>query len=415
MKRFFLWYSELNVYYKFTPFLLLYLLICVLFAPPNFVLDEERYIKYGQELLRGFYSPPAPNISLWSGRGYSALIVVPVLLLKLPLMAIRIINGFLMYFSLILVYKSIRTYSSIKSATLFTVILGLYFPVFEKLPNTETECFTWFLISLICYLFIKNFNQKNISWKWIWFCGFIIAYLAMTKIIFGYVILGTLLASVVLLLLPKFRLAAKKSTYIFAVAMLFCLPYLAYTYSLTKKVFYWTDSGSWSLYAMSAPYENDWGDWKDYSQMKENPHYKALADSVLKLTSIEREEVYKKKAVENIKKYPKKYFINWIANVGRLLFSYPFTNMNEDVKTYYTIIPNMFVAVFMVITLGLSVFNYKKMPEALVILLLFILIYLAGSSLVSGFRRMFYITMPFWTIFFAYVLTNIVSIKIKRD
>ena len=415
MKNLFLWYSEQNPYYKFAPFLIFYLLICALFAPKHFVLDEERYIVFGHELLRGFYSHPAPNISLWSGRGYSAIIVAPLLFLKLPLMAIRLANGFLMYFSLILIYKSIQTYSSIKSATVFTVILGLYFPVFEKLPNTETECFTWFLISLICYLFIQNFKEKQLNWKWIWICGFTIAYLAMTKIIFGYVILGMLLASVILLLLPKFRVAAKKSTYICAIAMLFCLPYLIYTYSLTKKVFYWSDSGSMSLYDMSVPFENDSGDWKDYSQMQENPNYKPFADTLLKLNPMEKDSLYKVRAIANIKKYPKKYLMNCVANVGRLLFSYPFTNMQEDVKTYYTIIPNMFVAVFMVITLGISIFHYKKVPDELILLLLFILIYLAGSTLVSGFRRMFYITMPFWILFFAYVLTNIVTIRIRKD
>ncbi|RYY07269.1 MAG: hypothetical protein EOP43_03790, partial [Sphingobacteriaceae bacterium] len=181
MKNLFVQYYNSNPYYKFIPFLIIYLLICVLFAPPIFVLDEKRYIDYGHELLRGFYSYPAPNIRLWSGRGYSALIVAPLLWLNLPLMAIRLVNGVLMYLSLVLVYKSIRTYSSAKSATIFTVILGLYYPVYEKLPNTETECFTWFLISLISYLFIKNFKERKLDWKWIWLCGFAIAYLAMTK------------------------------------------------------------------------------------------------------------------------------------------------------------------------------------------------------------------------------------------
>lgn len=414
MKKLLLWYSGLNIYLKLTPFLFFYLIICAAFAPHDFVLDEKRYITYAHELLRGFYSLPAPNISLWSGRGYSVLIL-PFVFLKLPLMAIRLLNGFLLYFSLIIIYKSINNYASSKIALIYTIILGLYFPVFEKLPLTETECFTWFLISAICYLFIKNFRQKNINWKLIILCGFTIAYLAMTKIIFGYVILGMLFFSILIFVFPKLRLAAKKSTYIFAIAMLFCLPYLIYTYSLTKKVFYWSDSGSMSLYDMSAPYPNDSGDWKDYSQMQENPNYKPFADSILKLTPSERDKAYKEKAVANIKKYPKKYLMNWVANVGRLLFSYPFTNMFEDAKTYFTIGPNMFVVVFMVITIVLSAFHYKRLPQELIILLFFILIYLAGSSLVSAFRRMFYITMPFWTLFFAYVLTNIVSIKIKRD
>ncbi len=414
MKKISLWYSRLNIYYQLAPFLVFYLAICVVFAPNHFVGDEERYVKYAHELLRGFYSLPAPNINLWAGRGYPALIA-PFLFLKLPLVVLRLINGFLLYFSLVIVYKSIHIYASNKVALTFTLLLALYFPVYEKLPTIETECLTWFLISAICYLFIKIFRQKNISLKLIFLCGFVIAYLAMTKVIFGYVILAMLIVSLLMLVLPHLRLAAKKSTYIFSVALIFCLPYLIYTYSLTKNVFYWGDSGSMSLFTISAPYPNDSGDWKDYPQMKSNPNYKVFVDSILKLTPSERDKAYKEKAIANIKKYPKKYLMNCVANVGRLLFSYPFTDMQEDVKTYFTIGPNMFVVVFMLITIGLSVFYYKKLPHELCILLFFILIYLAGSSMVSAFRRMFYITMPFWTVFISYVLTNIITIKIKRN
>lgn len=414
MKKLLHWYSGLNSYYKLLPFLIVYLAICVRFAPHDFVDDEARYVRFANNLLQGFYSPPLPNIDLWNGPGYPALIA-PFLLLKLPLVVIRILNGILLYFSLILVFKTITLFTSNKSALIFTILLGCYFPVFEKLPLILTECFTWFLISLIGYLVIKVGYQKKISWKYVLLCAFSIAVLVMTKVVFGYVILAMLVVSLLLFLLPKSRLEAKKFTYVFALSFLLCLPYLAYTYNVTHKAFYWTNSGGWSLFAMSAPYENDWGDWKDNPQMLQNPNYKAFADSVLKLTPLERDDAYRKKGIENIKKYPKKYLINCVANVGRMFFSYPFTDMKQDVKTFYTIIPNMFVLVFMVITILLSIFYYKKIPEAIIILLLFMLIYLAGSTLVSAFRRMFYITMPFWTVFFAYVLTNIVTIRIKRD
>lgn len=414
MKKILHWYSALNIYYKLLPFLLLYIAICVRLAPPDFVDDEARYVRFATNLLHGFYSPPFPDIDLWNGPGYPALIA-PFLLLKLPLVTIRILNGVFLYLSLVLVYKTITLFTSNKVAFVSAIILGFYFPVFEKLPLILTECFTWFLISLIGYLIIKIGYQKNFSWKNILVCAFSIALLTMTKVVFGYVILAMLVVSLLLFLLPKSRYQAKKFSYIFALSFLLCLPYLAYTYSVTNKVFYWTNSGGWSLFTMSAPYENDWGDWKDNPQMLENPNYKVFADSVLKLKPLERDAAYQKKAKENIKKYPKKYLMNCVANLGRLFFSYPFTNMEQDVKTYYTIIPNMFVVVFMAITLAISVFHYKKLPEGLIILLFFILVYLAGSTLVSAFRRMFYVTMPFWMVFFAYVFTNIVTIKIKRD
>ena len=414
MKKFLSWYLGLNVYLQLSPFLLLYLAICFVFAPHTFVDDEERYIRFAKNILHGFYSPPLPNIDLWNGPGYP-LVVAPFLLLKLPLMIIRILNALMMYASLVLVYKTIRLYASQKTALVCAILLGLYFPVYEKIPLVLTECLTWFLISLIGYLFFKIGKEKTLSSKTVWLCAIAIAFLTMTKVVFGYVIIAMLFISLILFLLPKFRSSAKKFTYLFALSFLLCVPYLVYTYSVTHKPFYWTNSGGWSLYNMSAPYPNDWGDWKDNPQMLQNPNYKVFVDSVLKLPPLARDAIYKTKAIENIKHYPKKYLLNCVANLGRMFFSYPFTNMEQDVKTYFTIIPNMFVLVFMVITLGLGIFHYKKLPQELILLLLFILIYLAGSTLVSAFRRMFYITMPFWTVFIAYVLTNIVSIKLKHN
>lgn len=414
MKKLLHRYCGLNIYLQLTPFLFLYLAICFVLAPHIFVDDEERYIRFANNILHGFYSPPYPNIDLWNGPGYP-IIVAPFLLLKLPLMAIRLLNALMMYASLVIIYKTIRLYASEKTALVCVILLGLYFPVYEKIPLILTECLTWFLISLIGYLFLKSWREKVFNWKAIWLCAFSIAFLVMVKVVFGYVVLAMLFISLILFLLPKFRSTAKKFTYIFALSFLLCMPYLAYTYHITNKVFYWTNSGGWSLFNMSAPYPNDWGDWKDNPQMLQNPNYKVFADSVLKLHPMDRDEAYKRKATENIKHYPKKYLVNIVANVGRMFFSYPFTNMEQDVKTYFTIVPNMFVVVFMVIAMALSVVYYKKLPQELIILLLFILIYLAGSTLVSAFRRMFYITMPFWTVFIAYVFTNIVSIKIKRN
>lgn len=413
MKKLLHWYFGLNVYLQLVPFLLLYLAICVLFAPHSFVDDEERYVRFARNILHGFYSPPYPNIDLWNGPGYP-LVIAPFLLLKLPLMAIRILNALMMYASLVLVYKSIRLFASIKAALFCSISLGLYFPVYEKIPLILTECLTWFLISVIGYLFLRFSKEKELSKNILWLYAVVIAFLVITKVVFGYVIIVMLLISLILFLLPGFRSSAKKFTYIFALSFLLCVPYLGYTYSVTHKVFYWTNSGGWSLFNMSAPYPNDWGDWKDNPQMLQNPNYKVFVDSLLKLHPMDRDSVYKAKAIENIKHYPKKYLANCVANLGRMFFSYPFTNMQQDVKTYFTIIPNMFVVVFMVITLGLSIIYYKKLPQELIILLLFILIYLAGSTLVSAFRRMFYITIPFWTVFIAYILTNVVSIKIKQ-
>lgn len=413
MKRLAKWYSGLNIYYKLIPFLLLYSTICILFNQNNLFGDEPTYLYFANNLLNGFYSPPYPEIDLWCGPGYPTFLVA-FIFFKLPLIGLRLLNGFLLYLSLIISYKTINIYSSKKSAFRYTIILGLYFPIFRVLPLIVTESLTWFLISIVCFLVIKAYKQKNNSWKFILLSALFISYLAMTKIIFGYVILLMIFVSLFLFLLPHYQSSAKKSTLIFLISFVFCLPWLLYTYSLTNKLFYWANSGGMSLYTMSTPYVGETGQWYEENLLIKNPNHSIFIDSISKLTPLQRDDAYKTAAIKNIKNHPQKYLTNIIYNIGRLLF-FPSDYVSNNIFSYYPFIPNMFIVVCIVCAIIVSLVYYKFMPPELLILLLFVLIYLFGSSLVSVYRRMFYITMPFWFLFFSYVFNNIVSIKMKHE
>jgi hypothetical protein len=215
-------------------------------------------------------------------------------------------------------------------------------------------------------------------------------------------------------LFSKFRLVAKKAAYIFSVSFILCVPYLIYTYNLTGKIFYWTNCSGMSLYTMSTPYASDYGDWKSEETMLKNPHYKPFVQSISKLSTIAKDLAYKKQANENIRQYPEKFLANCLSNIGRLFFNYPYTNTAQSNTTYFYLAPNMFICVFIIITLGLGSIHYKKLPIEIVLLLFIIMIYLTGSVLVSAYCRMFIVTMPFWMLFFFYILNIIILDKIKN-
>jgi hypothetical protein len=412
MRQLIKWYSGLNIYYRLIPFLLLYLSICLFLGGEDLGGDEPRYLMFANNLLHGFYSPPYPDINLWNGPGYPMFITL-FMFFNFPLLALRLLNVFFLYFSLIISYKTFSQFLPERKSYLFTLLLGLYFPILQMISVVLTECLAWFLISLICFLFIKTYQQKSISWKYIFLTALSIAYLAMTKIIFGYVILFMLFVSLLMIFLPEFRASAKKSTLIFFISFVFCLPWLLYTYSLTNKPFYWGNSGNMSLYTMSTPYEGESGQWFDEDQLIKNPNHTAFIDSILKLTPLQRDNAYKTAAINNIKNHPKKYIANWISNTGRLLF-FPSSYAPQTLLSYHPFIPNMFALVFIVMAMAVSIVHYKKLPQVLIFLLLFILIYLFNSLLVSTYRRVFYITIPFWLLFISFVFNNIVSIKINK-
>ncbi len=403
-KRVFLWLA---------PLLVGYVLIVVLFAPDEPVWDEGRYLWFASNLLQGFYSPPFPDINLWNGPGYP-MVIAPFLMLNLPLMALRLFNVVLIIASLLLVYKVLLRYMPEKAALVFVVFLALYYPAYPTIPLILTESLAWFMVSLVCWLYIKTMQEKHLSTRWMILSALSIAYLALVRTLFGYVIAVMIITSAVLTFVPLYRSYALKTLRIFVLAMVFCLPYLLYTYSLTGKIFYWTDAGGMTLYTMSTPHENERGDWLSEEEMWENQAHRNLLERIADLDPIQRDEVYKRAAIENIKNHPVKYLYNWMDNVGRLIFGYPYTRTYSSQKVYFFALPNMFVFVFMALALGIACYRYKKVPPELFFLLLFIGAYLFGSSLLSAYRRMFYITMPFWAVFIGYVYGRIVSVGIKK-
>ncbi len=412
MRKIINWYTNLHIAYKLLPFLFLYLFICVAFPKNLDGTDQRRYLLFAQNILQGFYSPPQ-EMNLWNGPGYPLILSV-FLFFKVPVSALSAFNAILLYISLIIAYKTFCLYVSKKKAFMLTLLLGLYFPMFEEMRQILTETLAWFLVSAICYLFAKSKKEPTYSWKLILLCSFSIAFLAMTKVIFGYVVIVMLLISVLMWLFPIFRNVAKKSTVIFTVAFIFCLPWLCYTYSITKRVFYWTNSGSMSLYTMSTPYENESGQWYGEDLLLKNPNHALFIDSITNLSPLLKDDAYKTAAIKNIKNHPKKYAYNFISNVGRLLF-FPSNYAPDTIWSYYPFIPNMFLVVFIFLGVVISIRYYKKVPQEIIFLFLFILIYLMGSTFVSAYRRMFYITVPFWLLFFAYVFNNIITIKLNRQ
>ena len=307
-----------------TPIIVGYVVMVFLFASGEPVWDEGRYVWFARNLLQGFYSPPHPDINLWSGPGYP-ITIAPFLWLNLPLMTVRLFNVVLIFASLLLVYKVLLRYMPEKTALVFVVLLALYYPAYPTIPLILSESLAWFMISLVCWLFIKAMQQKQTSRKLLMLTALSFAYLAMVKPLFGYVIAVMIIAVAVLTFVPLYKTSARKTLQIFVLAMIFCLPYLFYTFTLTGKIFYWTDAGGMSLYTMSTPHADERGDWLSEEDMWENPAHRTFLQSIAHLDPIQRDEAYKRAAIENIKNHPVKFMYNWMDNVGRLLFGYPFT------------------------------------------------------------------------------------------
>ncbi|MEO8128923.1 MAG: hypothetical protein ABI822_17605, partial [Bryobacteraceae bacterium] len=293
--------------------------------------------------------------------------------------------------------------------------LGLYPPLLQALPSLNSEAVTAFLVCGFMFHFCTLFQETR-RFGWHHFAASLyLAYLALTKIFFGYVI-ATILVFLFASLLWKRTQPVRKALAVFLLAMLWCVPYLCYMYSVTGKVFYWGTSGGMSLYWISSPYTGEYGSWYSSNQVQERPelapHLQFFA-SLERLTDVERDTAYRKQAIRNITSHPKEYVRNWAANVGRLLFSYPFSFGPQSLTTYFYLAPNMFVVVLFLVSLIPAALRPRAVPLELWFLLAFALVAFGGSTLVSGYERQFRPLVPILFVWVAFVCVRLLRIELR--
>ena len=72
---------------------------------PDCIEDECRYISFAENLLNGFYSPPAPNINLWSGPGFP-IILMPLVSLHAERSILILLNVLISIGVIVVMFKT---------------------------------------------------------------------------------------------------------------------------------------------------------------------------------------------------------------------------------------------------------------------------------------------------------------------
>lgn len=414
-----------NIFLVLLPFLVLYGILIFFGMKEGLRKDEWRYVYYAQQLLQGEYSPDH-TVFLWNGPGYPILLS-PFMALGFSLGLLKVFNAFFLYFSLICFYKSLVVFFSKHFSLIITVVLGVYWPAYEMLPYLMTEPFVIFLMTLLLWFSIKLFNQGNPSKMSILLLALLFAMIALTKVIFGYVLLAMMFIISVWLLVNKkpMMITAGK---VILLSLVFCLPYLIYTYTISGKIFYWSNAGGMQLYWMSTPHKGEFGDWVNFtspvSKYEEvnnifrsrhgriihevfnypNLFEKMSQDDLIDKSNIYQDEGFKKYAFANIKNHPGKFLGNWLANISRMLFGVPYSYKTQNYRFLKYIIPH--IPLLSVILFGFIrlISQGYKLPFPLIFLMIFVAIYLGGSSLLSAYPRQFYITIPILTFWAAFVI-----------
>jgi hypothetical protein len=419
----------------FLPFLFIYSVVAILFQKDICLGDQMRYVMYAENLLQGYYSPPAPDIDLGNSPGYP-LVLVPFIALNLPSWTLLLLNAVLYYLSVIFVFLSVRKLATQKIAIIISVFWAIYPNAYEQLSSVLPEIFSVFLVSLIVWCTINAFEPSRTAFEhkvYTATSGVLMGFLILTKPIFGYVIITLLIGSAFFWLVFKNNFGFKKALLLLVVALFIASPYLLYTYQLTGKKFYWSSFGGDNLYWMSTPFPGEYGSWyyfetfrSDYVlsekevfseeiQQKYYQNHKEYFSEIEHHKGVELDDALKRLAIQNIKSHPKKFLLNCISNLGRIMFNFPYSYQVQSPKTLVRLPFNGFILVFAFLSLIPTVINWRRLPFSLRFLLFFSLIYLGGSVLGSAETRMFTIIAPVFLIWIGYVISKVVQVNLEFE
>lgn len=384
---------------------------------PDCIADECRYISFAENLLNGFYSPPAPNINLWSGPGFP-IILMPLVSIHADRSILILFNVLISIGVIIVMFKTAILFLSQSKALIISLIWSLYYPHYQEIFTVLTEPFTTLLLISFAYFITKYIqNRKKLAGL---YSGIIFGFLVLTKVIFSYVLILLLFILLIFYLFKLNRKLMEQLIYVWIIAFSITLPYQLYTYHLTGKIYYFANSGGSSLYFMTSPHVGEFGEWNNTTftancgfsaevpcnSEKFKQNHLSFFEYLKNLDPISVDEKLKKRSLQNIKAHPVKYLKNYINNFSRMLFNIPQSYFYQREQTIFRIIPNSFVFVFMVLGIIYSLMNYQKLPNSVLIIIIFVLSYLSIQLLVSSYPRHFNVIVPLILIWLAVVKEN---------
>jgi 4-amino-4-deoxy-L-arabinose transferase-like glycosyltransferase len=354
------------------PLLLVYAVVA-LFAPHTTGSDEVAYLKLAENLSHGFYSGRGPDINLWYPPGLP-LLLTPFVAMSAPIELMRLLGAAWLFVAVVLFYLLLRLTVSPRVALVGAIALGLYWPMFTLLPVLTSEPPA--LAFLVGFMFAFTLDLRRPRHLTLFAASSSLAALALTRAVFGWVLLATLGLALAMFLVRRSG-ACKRLAVATAIALALTSPWLLYTYEVTGKPFYWASSGGLSLYWMSSPYPGDLGDWHSPEEVRSEkdlaPH-RPFFDRLEGLNQVESDEQLKAEALRLIRQHPLVFVENVAANTSRLWFGTPYSYTPQKLSTTFYTLPNAFLLVGLVVSAAIIARSRRRLPESVPFIL-----FLAGG------------------------------------
>ncbi len=409
------------------PLMVIYTVVVLVFASDELRPDETRYLDYATNLTHGYYTD-VENPAIWNGPGYPLAISLFVLC-KAPYIIIQLLNVLFLTIAAWFLFKSLSIYINPKKAMVFSYLFGLYPPMIRFMVYIYTEPFAIFLACGFMYYALKLNNITSKKYRKIVISACFLGFLALTRVEFGYVVMCALLFYLVLYLFRRSK-RIFHTLLVLVGGFIVCIPFLYYTYTITGQFFSWGTQGGAVLYWHSTPFPDEYGDWisssvvlgidKDhpYSDISElSKNHRSFIKKVESPSHSEaqKDKMYREKAIENMKEYPLKYLKNTGASALRLFFEYPLSYKKQTMTTYFYLLPNIFLVVFLILSFYLTFRKASAIPFEVYFIALISVIYIGGMILANGRVRHLLPIVPLLVFYIAFTLIRFTRFEIIQN
>lgn len=378
--------------------LLLYAFVTLLADRPDLIWDEGRYLWFGENLTHGTYTTPEKP-DLINGPGYP-LVLAALLMLKTPLLGLRMFNAVFMALAAWFSFRAVLPYAGRRWALGVALVTALHPSLLRTAPYLMTEPLSICCIAGFAWAFTAALRAERTSWAAILAAAFAMAWLTMTRVFFGNVIMAS--AVFVLLLLPLWKSARRqllRSLSMLALAFALCVPWLVYTKSKTGDTLCWSTNAGELLYWATSTNEGENGHWFSEEDAQNKPEliangHRDFYQANYYLPVKEREAALKKKALENLRANPVGVLKNWLCNWGRLIFGFPRSYQAEELVMLVLVAVNGPLVLAVLVALGVGWQHRSTIPPEALFMALMTFIYLGGTSLLPGLPRYTIVAWP---------------------
>ena len=312
---------------RLAPLLVLYVVAGIVAQPgPQAVRDEPALLAAAERLLDGQLAgtgtDPDQRAYLWHGPGLVALLA-PLVAAGAPLDVMRLLGPLLLGAAVLVFHRLLREHLAPRPALLWTYALGLYAPFLIVVGTIQKEPLAVLLV--VCGMLALSRGLRTGRPLPLAAAGLALAALVMVRLEYGWVAVALLATAVATLALRR-DAVARRLVAAAVVAVLGCVPWLAYTHRETGEPLYWGSSSGLSLFWMSPTLPGETGQWHSPVRVFRDPalaSYRPLFRRLDEVHPLESDRVLRRLATENIRADPLAYARNLAANAGRLLFWAP--------------------------------------------------------------------------------------------